>query len=201
MRVSKVKAAQNRELILAAASRLFREHGIAATGVDSITGAAGLTHGGLYSQFGSKEAIAAEAIRFASARSKRRWQRIAQRSGRGLTFPAIVDGYLTPAHRDAPGQGCAVAALATEIARQPKTVRKAFTNEFKGTLEFLAKQMPGRSSSRRLESAAAAFSCMVGALILSRAVTDNALSELILNSAARRTLELAKPIRRMRRSA
>ena len=68
MRVSKEKAAQNRERILTSAARLFREHGIAATGVDSITEDAGLTHGGLYSHFESKEAIAAEAIRFALAR-------------------------------------------------------------------------------------------------------------------------------------
>ena len=71
MRVSKEKAAQNRERILTSAARLFREHGIGATGVDSITEDAGLTHGGLYSQFGSKEAIAAEAVRFALARGKR----------------------------------------------------------------------------------------------------------------------------------
>jgi TetR/AcrR family transcriptional repressor of nem operon len=196
MRVSKEKAAENREQILAAAARLFRENGIAATGVDSITSAAGLTHGGLYSQFGSKEAIAAEVVRFASASSKRRWQRLAERSGAGAIFPAIVKGYLTPAHRDAPGHGCAVAALAAEVARQPKTVRRAFTRELEATIEFLAKQMPGKSSSRRRERAAAAFSCMVGALILSRAVSDNILSELILNSAAQRTLEFARPRRR-----
>ena len=68
MRVSKEKAAHNRERILTSAARLFREHGISATGVDAITEDAGLTHGGLYSQFGSKEVIAAEAIRFALAR-------------------------------------------------------------------------------------------------------------------------------------
>ena len=71
MRVSKEKAAQNRERILTSAARLFREQGIGATGVDAITEDAGLTHGGLYSQFGSKEAIAAEAIGFALARSRR----------------------------------------------------------------------------------------------------------------------------------
>ena len=69
MRVSKKKAARNREQILIAAARLFRERGFDATGVDLITEAAGLTHGGLYSHFGSKQSIVAEAVRFALARS------------------------------------------------------------------------------------------------------------------------------------
>src|SRR6266436_7022902 len=95
MRVSKATAAQNRERILTSAARLFREHGIAATGVDAITEDAGLTHGGLYSQFGSKEVIAAEAIRFALARGKRLWQRALERNPGKRALPAIVDGYLS----------------------------------------------------------------------------------------------------------
>src|ERR1700684_731324 len=101
MRVSKEKAAQNRERILASAARLFREHGISATGVDAITEDAGLTHGGLYSQFGSKEVIAAEAIRFALARGKTGWHAaVGPHPGR-RALPAIVEGYLSRAHRDA----------------------------------------------------------------------------------------------------
>ena len=142
MRVSKEKAAQNRERILTSAARLFREHGIGATGVDAITEDAGLTHGGLYSQFGSKEAIAAEAIRFALARGKRVWQRALERNPGKRALPAIVDGYLSRAHRDAPGNGCVVAALGTDIARQPRRVRQAFTREIKDDLEFLSRLMP-----------------------------------------------------------
>src|SRR5208283_2488889 len=106
MRVSKERAVQNRERIVRSAARLFRENGITATGVDSITEDAGLTHGGLYSQFGSKEAIAAEAIRFALARGKRVWQRALERNPGKRGLPAIVDSYLSRAHRDAPGTGC-----------------------------------------------------------------------------------------------
>ena len=144
MRVSKEKAAQNRERILTSAARLFREHGIGATGVDAITEDAGLTHGGLYSQFGSKEVIAAEAIRFALARGKRVWQRALERNPGKRALPAIVDGYLSRAHRDAPGTGCVVAALGTDIARQPRRVRQAFTREIKDDLEFLSRLMPRR---------------------------------------------------------
>src|SRR5258708_24402176 len=120
MRVSKEKAAQNRERILTSAARLFREQGIGATGVDAITKDAGLTHGGLYSQFGSKEVIAAEAIRFALAPGKRVWQRALGRNPGMPALPAIVDGYLSRAHHDAPGTRFLVAALRPDTAKQPR---------------------------------------------------------------------------------
>src|SRR5579864_7178380 len=129
MRVSKEKAAQNREQILTAAARLFREQGIGATGVDAITEEAGLTHGAVYSQFGSKEAIAAEAMREAMAGSRRIWQRLLERNGSAKVFPAIVTGYLSREHRESAGRGCIVAALGSEIAKQPARVRDAFTAE------------------------------------------------------------------------
>jgi TetR/AcrR family transcriptional regulator, transcriptional repressor for nem operon len=194
MRVSKEKAAQNRERILNSAARLFREHGIAATGVDSITEDAGLTHGGLYSQFGSKEAIAAEAIRFALARSKRVWQRALERNPGERALPAIVDGYLSRAHRDAPGTGCVVAALGPDIARQPRRVRQAFTREISDDLEFLSKLMPH-------EDAIAAFAAMVGALILARAVCDEDLSASILKSTANQVLKRGGARTTVRRSS
>src|SRR5216684_1827103 len=90
MRVSRERAAQNRQRILSAATRLFRERGISATGVDAITAVAGLTHGAVYSQFGSKEAIAAEAMREAFAGSRRRWRRLLERSGPEKALFAIV---------------------------------------------------------------------------------------------------------------
>jgi len=201
MRVSKEQAAQNRERILTSAARLFREHGIAATGVDSITEDAGLTHGGLYSQFGSKEAIAAEAIGFALARGKRVWQRALERNPGRRALPAIVDGYLSPAHRDAPGNGCVVAALATDIARQPRRVRQAFTREIKDDLEFLSRLMPNGDNSSSYEDAIVAFASMAGALILARAVSDDELSNLILKSTAKRVIKRAKvrkPVRSSR---
>ncbi len=191
MRVSKEKAAQNRQHILTAAARLFREHGINATGVDSITKEAGLTHGGLYSHFGSKGAIAAEAIRLALRGSQRLWQRLAERKGAEKAFPAIVAEYLSRAHRDSVGQGCVVAALGSEIARQPHSVRDAFTEELKAGLEFLAGVMPGDDPSRRYDDAVAAFAGMVGALILARAVNDETLSERILQATAKRVIQPA----------
>jgi TetR/AcrR family transcriptional regulator, transcriptional repressor for nem operon len=189
MRVSKEKAAENRQQILTAAARLFREQGVSATGVDSITKDVSLTHGAVYSQFGSKEAIAAEAIRLALMRSKRLWQRLAERKGAKKAFPAIVAEYLSRDHRDSVGQGCVVAALGSEIARQPQSVRDAFTEELKDALEFLAGVMPGDDPSRRYEDAIAAFAGMAGALILARAVNNETLSERILQATAKRVIQ------------
>jgi TetR/AcrR family transcriptional repressor of nem operon len=199
MRVSKEKAAQNRQDILAAAARLFREHGIHATGVDAITKEAGLTHGGFYSQFGSKEAIAVEAIRVAATRSKHLWQRTAERKPGATALRKIVENYLSREHRDTPGQGCVIAALGADIARQPQSVREAFTKEFADIIEFLAQLMPGEDPSRRYDDAIAAFASMTGALILARAVNDETLSERILRATAKQIAqrtEVPKPGRR-----
>ena len=199
MRVSKEQAAQNRQDMLSAAARLFREQGISATGVDAITKEAGLTHGGLYSQFGSKEAIAAAAIRQAFAGSKRLWQRLVERKGIKQALPVIVAEYLSREHRDSPGQGCIVAALGADVARQPESVRDAFTEEFKDALACLAGVMPGDDPARRYADAMAAFAAMAGALMLARAVNDETLSEQILQTTAERVGALAtdrKPARR-----
>jgi TetR/AcrR family transcriptional regulator, transcriptional repressor for nem operon len=94
MKVSREKATENRRRIVHAASRLFRERGIEGTGVDSISAAADLTHGAMYSQFGSKEAIAVEALRSALAGSRRVWLRQLEKRGRKTALTAIVQGYL-----------------------------------------------------------------------------------------------------------
>jgi TetR/AcrR family transcriptional repressor of nem operon len=200
MRVSKEKAARNREEILTSAARLFREHGIGATGVDSITEDAGLTHGSLYSQFGSKQAIVTEAISFALERSKRGWQRAADGKRGKRALSDIVNTYLSRAHRDSPGKGCLIAALSGDVAREPQMVRQAFTRELKDVFEFLAGLMPDEASARRYEDAIAAFACMVGAVILARAVSDEAFSSRILKTAAKRVVKDTRARKLVRRS-
>jgi TetR/AcrR family transcriptional repressor of nem operon len=163
-----------------------------------------MTHGAIYSQFGSKEAIAAEAIRLALRESKQLWQRLVERKGAKQAFAAIVAAYLSHDHRDAPGQGCAAAALGSEIARQPKSVRDAFTEELKTGLEFLAGVIPGDDRSRKDEEAITVFASMVGALVLARAVNDEPLSEQILQATAKRISQSIKaltPAQRTQRSS
>jgi len=120
MRVSKEKAAENRERILNAASRLIRERGISGAGVDALTEAAGMTHGSLYSQFGSKERLVEEALGYAIAAS-------GKTTAGAPTLDRYISGYLASEHRDQPGQGCPMAALVCEMPRQGPGVRGTFT--------------------------------------------------------------------------
>jgi TetR/AcrR family transcriptional repressor of nem operon len=182
MRVSKEKAAEHRRRMVRAATRLFRERGIGATGVDSITEEVGLTHGAVYSQFGSKDAIAIESVRLALRGSKRAWLQELAKKGRKKAFPAIIEAYLSVQHRDAPGTGCVVAALGGEISRQPRSVRDAFTEEFKNALKFLTELASSEDSSISWDDALAAFASISGALVLARAVSDPVLSDRILKT-------------------
>src|SRR6202171_1161848 len=102
MRVTKEKAAENRERILTEAARLFRERGVSAVGMDALAAAAGMTHGRLYRQFDSKEHLAADALGLAFEAS-------AIKYGEVETLSAYVERYLSPPHRDTPGSGCAIA--------------------------------------------------------------------------------------------
>lgn len=185
MRVSKEKSAAHRRQIVDAAARLFRERGIGATGVDLITSEAGLTHGAVYSQFGSKEAIALDSIRRAFRGSRQAWLRVLAKKGRKKAFTAIVESYLSARHRDTPGTGCLVAALAGDISRQPQSIRDAFTEEFKDALEFLTELAASDDGSITCDDIIVAFASMAGALMVARAVTDEALSEHILTTATR----------------
>ncbi|HYL57430.1 MAG TPA: TetR family transcriptional regulator [Candidatus Acidoferrales bacterium] len=192
MRVSREQASRNRQKIVSAASRMFRERGIAATGVDAITSDAGLTHGAMYSQFESKEAITAEAVSSALAQSERLWRRLIERDGPARAFAAIVEQYLSKDHRDSAGRGCVVAALGSEIARQSPSVRDAFTTELKKALKFISRVTPARDTSRAYDDAIAAFVSMAGALILARAVSDRTLSNRILKSTAERVIRRSR---------
>jgi TetR/AcrR family transcriptional repressor of nem operon len=186
VRVSKEKSAENRRRVLTAAARLFRENGIDSSGVDAITERAGLTHGAFYSQFDSKEAVAAEAILLALDGSRHLFQHAAEGKNRRKALATIVDAYLACAHRDSPGDGCVIAALGPDIARQPNRVRDAFTRGLKKSLALLADLVPGQTGPRRYEEAMATLACLAGALILARAVNEAALSRRILEAAARR---------------
>ena len=181
MRVTKEKAAENRARILAAAARLFRERGLSGVGVDALGEAAGMTHGSLYSQFGSKERLAAEALAEALARGagKAALEDAAPGSG---ALRGFVARYLSARHRDEPGQGCALAALGCEIPRQPPAVRRAFTEGLRATVGRIARLLPEGRRARE-EEALAVMAALVGAMVLARAVDDPALSERILAAA------------------
>lgn len=182
MRVSKKKAAENRERILKEASRLIRERGISGTGVDALTEAAGMTHGILYSQFGSKERLIEDAVAYAVTAK-------GQEIPEEFAVSDYMSGYLSPRHRDAPGSGCPLAALCCEMSRQSKGVRDQFTAGLRGMIRRLSDRIDSRFAPRqRDDKALATIASLVGALVLARAVNDPKLSDDILR-ATRRTLE------------
>jgi TetR/AcrR family transcriptional repressor of nem operon len=187
MRVSKERAAENRERIVTAAARLFRERGLSGIGVDALTQAAGLTHGSLYSQFGSKERLAAEALDHALARNSERMRDL-------RSLDDYVSRYLSAEHRDRPGDGCAMAALAAEIPRQGNAIRHRFTDAVRATASRIACLPVGGNDPAPLDedAALATLATMVGALTLARAVDDPGLSDRIL-AASRRRLTAVTP--------
>jgi TetR/AcrR family transcriptional regulator, transcriptional repressor for nem operon len=176
MRVSKEQAAKNRERILKAASRIIRERGISGAGVDALTEAAGMTHGSLYSQFGSKERLVEEALDYALAAS-------ARTTDGAATLTDYASNYLSTSHRDGPGRGCALAALCCEMSNQSSRVRERFTAGLRGMVRQLGARMGSALKQRqRDESALAMAASLVGALVLARAVNDPKLSQDILRA-------------------
>ena len=193
MRVSKEKAAENRARILAEAARLFRERGLSGVGVDALTEAAGLTHGSLYSQFGSKDRLTAEALAHALAHGRLTRPPEAAEAGPEGPLAAIVGRYLSPSHRDAPGQGCALAAVGCEIPRHGPAVRRIFTEGLRTRMDRLAALLPGRRRVAREDQALSILATLVGALILARAVDDPELSDRILTASAAHLTDSTEP--------
>jgi TetR/AcrR family transcriptional regulator, transcriptional repressor for nem operon len=184
MRVSREKAAENRQRIVETASRLFREKGFDGVGVDAIMNGAGLTHGGFYGHFGSKDDLAAEAVMRALERS-------GEMQSRYTTLTELVSEYLSERHCADRANGCAVAALGADMARQHDGVRRALSESVRDQLDRIARLLRNGPAGRRRKRAIATLAGMVGALTLARAVDDPALSKEIL-AAARNVLGEAR---------
>jgi TetR/AcrR family transcriptional repressor of nem operon len=186
MKVSREQAAANRERIVETAAKLFREKGFDGIGVADLMKGAGLTHGGFYGHFASKEDLAAEACRRAMEASLAEWEkRVATEKSGSAALEALVMSYLSTAHRDHPGKGCVLPALASEAGRQGGAVRRVVTSGTKAMIERLASLLPGRSAAAKREQALVAMAGMVGAVVLARAVEDEELSGDILRSVSR----------------
>jgi AcrR family transcriptional regulator len=178
-----------RRHILDVASSQFRESGIAAVGLAGIMAEAGLTNGAFYTHFASKEDLVRAVLLDAL---ERREQRHKDNLENGVALETVIRDYLSPKHRDRAATGCPTAALVSEIARHPKATREAFTGKMSDILALMAAQMPEGTPAERRRRAIAAYATMVGALQLSRAVSDRQLSEEILENAVDAALALAK---------
>ena len=191
MRVTRERANENRRRVLEKAGELFRERGFDGIGVADLMKSVGLTHGAFYGQFGSKDELAAEAMADTLTQAAERWRhRVA--ASPDDAFGAIAGYYLSRTHRDALANGCPASALGAETAHQTPAVRRSFTEGTKPLLDILAETVPGGTPEERRAEALAAFSAMVGAVVLARAVDDPALSDEIL-AATRAKFGVRKP--------
>ena len=183
MKVSREQVAENRRRILDAAAQLFRERGFESVTVAEVMNAAGLTHGGFYGHFDSKEALIDAAM--AHELSTRR-------SGRAsLENPGrYADSYLSRQHRENISSGCPFSALGTEVARASPAVRHTMTESLRRWIDAYTPASQGASAQERRRNAIAAVSSMVGAMVLARIADDERLSDEIL-AAARASLPLA----------
>jgi TetR/AcrR family transcriptional repressor of nem operon len=177
VKVSREQASRNREHVVAVAGTEFRRHGFDGIGVADLMKAAGLTHGGFYNNFASKDALAAEAVTRVFAETTARMREVASRAEDPLA--AAVGLYLSPLHRDSLEAGCAIAALSQDAARGSEPLRRAFEAGITGYIDLLVDiALLPRSQAMSV------YATMVGALSLSRTVRDPALSDEILSSAA-----------------
>jgi TetR/AcrR family transcriptional regulator, transcriptional repressor for nem operon len=182
MKVSREQVAENRRRILDAAAQLFRQRGFENVTVAEVMSAAGLTHGGFYGHFDSKEALIDAAM--AHEPSARRGRPTLENPGR------YADAYLSRQHRDNISLACPFSALGTEVARASSTVRHTMTESLRRQIDAVIPASQGATAQERRRNAIATLSTMVGAMVLARIVDDERLSDEML-AAARASLPLS----------
>lgn len=189
MRVSRVQAEENRERVINVASRLFREHGFDGIGLKDLMKGAGLTQGGFYKQFASKDDLAALASRRALESATRRWSDAAANTSDPLE--SIIRFYLSKDHSGEKAEGCPLVALGSDAARQTAEVRRPFEDGIRAHFEVLEELIGEGDDIARSEKAMAILSMMVGAVTLSRIIEDEALSTGVLDAAASEVRRIA----------
>src|SRR5437762_3843426 len=182
-RGSRIQAAENRQPVINAASRLFREHGFDGIGLKDLMEGAGLTQGAFYKQFASKEDLAAQASRRALESASRRWSAAAAENPKD-PLGAVIAFYLSEGHREEKMDGCPIVALGSDAARQGVDVKASFEAGIKEYLEMLGPWVGEADGEKPSGRAMAILSTMIGAVVLSRVVNDEQLSKQFLQAAA-----------------
>ncbi|MBB3226592.1 TetR/AcrR family transcriptional repressor of nem operon [Luteibacter sp. Sphag1AF] len=192
MRYDKGHKEQTRQRILDAAASRFRAEGIEAVGVVSLMNDVGLTQGGFYNHFSSKEDLVRETLTGGFCAARDALRALVATGDDGLA--TLVDHYLSTQHRDHPESGCAAAALAPEIGRRTAATREVFTGGVKAMVELIGDQLPeDLTREARQARALAVYGSLVGSLALARAVDDEALSEQMLKSGRQAAMALGRP--------
>ena len=182
MRYSKEHKQETHARIVRKASVRLREKGAHGIGVADLMKEAGLTHGGFYAHFDSREALVIEAFNYAMDRSMEHWRKTAAQIAPDKRFSTIVDSYLTALHRDDPGRGCAVPTLGAEIARESLKTRRAFAAKLEEMIDMIADQIPDVPRKTARKQAAATLATMMGTLVLSRIAGNSEFSDEILSA-------------------
>ena len=182
MRHSRAETAETRQRIVQTAARQFRKHGFSGIGIADIMAQAGLTHGGFYKHFDSKEALAAEACSWALAASREGMAKVVADAPPGEGLRAVVDWYLSMLHRDNAERGCVIAALASEAARLDSETRDSIATGFQALAEVIATLLDGSASDVARESRMI-VATMIGTLMAARTIDDRAIVEELLQDA------------------
>jgi TetR/AcrR family transcriptional regulator, transcriptional repressor for nem operon len=195
MRYSREHKLETHARIVKKASVRLREKGAHGIGVADLMKDAGLTHGGFYAHFDSREALVIEAFAHAMDRSTDRWRKLAEQTAPDKRLATIVDSYLTPVHRDDPGHGCAVPTLGAEIARESPRTRKAFAAKLEQMIDMLADQIPDVPRKAARQQAMAALATMMGTLVLARVAGTGEFSDELLAAGREAVLDRATPVK------
>ncbi len=177
-----------RERIVHVASRRFRRSG-SGVGIAALMKALKLTHGGFYRHFKSKDDLFAEALGKAFEESRARMRKAIEGAAPGQEVRAVIDLYLGQEHCSDPAGGCPIAALVSEVSRQPRAVRMVMDRALLQSVPALARYMPGATDAERRGNVVALMSGMAGSLAMARAVSDEGLRRTILRSARKMFLE------------
>ena len=192
MRYSREHKLETHARIVKKASVRLREKGAHGIGVADLMKDAGLTHGGFYAHFDSREALVIEAFTDAMDRSTERWRKLAEQTPPEKRLAMIVNTYLSPHHRDDPGQGCAVPALGAETARESPKTRRVFAARLEQMIDTLASQIPGVPRKAARKQALAALATMMGTLVMARVAGSSEFSDEILAAGREAVLDRAK---------
>ncbi|WP_027579650.1 TetR/AcrR family transcriptional regulator [Bradyrhizobium sp. Ai1a-2] len=180
MRYSKEHKTETHERIVKQASVRLRERGAHGIGVADLMKEVGLTHGGFYAHFDSREALVIEAFGYAMDRGNERWRKLVEETPPEKRLATIVEAYLSTTHRDDPGRGCAVPSLGAEIARESPKTRKAFAARLERMIDMIADQIPDVPPKTARKQAMAALATMMGTVVMARVAGNGEFSDDIL---------------------
>lgn len=182
MKKSRIETAETRKRIVDVAARQFRSKGIHATGLAEVMSEAGLTHGGFYRHFASKDQLVAEACEAGLNAVVESFEAAASQSESKAAFKAIVDSYVSVAHRDDTANGCPLVAMGSELARGDEHTREAAAQGFNNMVDVIAKRVGRRNADVARSEAVFALAAMIGAVTMSRIFADPEASASVLET-------------------